>query len=269
MPPDPAAPRPGGQGGAPAPPTGAAGTSRPPAPDAPPPAVVLTLPNVITLMRLCAVPATIWLILQGRLDAAFWLFVAAGVSDGLDGWLARVRNARSALGALLDPVADKALLVSVYVTLAAIGVLPDWLAILVVFRDLVIVGGVALLALLGPRPPIRPLPISKLNTLLQIALAGVALLLAGPGRALGGPLGWLQPALVWLVAASTLASGAAYVRAALRPGGGPPATGPARAPPASAQAGPADPTASAPPAAGGAPSTPPADRPAGGGAPHA
>jgi cardiolipin synthase len=173
---------------------------------------LFTLPNVITLARLCAVPAVVWLVIQHRLDAAFLVFVGAGVSDAVDGWLARVRNARSFLGALLDPVADKALLVSVYVTLAIIGVLPDWLAILVVFRDLLIVGGLLVLALMGTRPAIRPLFVSKLNTLLQIALAATALMLAGFG--LNG--GWLLPALIGCVTATTVASGAAYVRAASR-----------------------------------------------------
>ncbi len=173
-----------------------------------------TIPNAITLARLCAVPAAVWLMLQGRLDLAFWVFVAAGVSDGLDGWLARIRNTRSTLGAILDPIADKALLVSVYVTLAAIGVLPDWLAILVVFRDLLIVGGVLLLYVLGQPPQIRPLMISKLNTLLQIALAAGSLLLAGYGMGEAAIL----DVMILAVAASTFASGAAYVvQAARRP----------------------------------------------------
>jgi cardiolipin synthase len=172
----------------------------------------VTLPNLITLGRICAVPATVWLILQHRLDMAFLLFVAAGVSDGIDGWLARVRNAHSALGALLDPVADKALLVSVYVTLAAIGVLPDWLAILVVFRDMLIVGGVLVFWVLGQPQPIRPLLVSKLNTVLQIGLAALALLLAGFGLSADG----LLTAMVWAVAATTLGSGATYVAATLR-----------------------------------------------------
>jgi len=171
-----------------------------------------TWPNAITLARLCAVPGAVWLILQGRLDLAFWVFVAAGVSDGLDGWLARARNTRSRLGAILDPVADKALLVSVYVTLAAIGVLPDWLAILVVFRDLLIVGGVLLLYVVDQAPPIRPLLISKANTVLQIALAAGALMLAGYGWGDA----WVLNALVVAVAASTIASGAAYVVGAAR-----------------------------------------------------
>ena len=173
---------------------------------------LVTLPNIITVARLCAVPVTVWLILKGRLDIAFWMFVAAGVSDAVDGWLARVRDARSALGAILDPMADKLLLVCVYVTLAAIGVLPDWLAILVVFRDLVIVGGVLVLWMLGETPKIRPLMVSKLNTALQIVLAGVALLLAGFGFQADALL-W---AMVWTVAGTTVASGAAYVAAVLR-----------------------------------------------------
>jgi cardiolipin synthase len=183
---------------------------RQPAPG--PEAGFFTLPNAITFARLCAVPAAVWLILQHRLDLAFWVFVGAGVSDALDGWLARVTHSRSALGALLDPVADKALLVTVYVALAAIGVLPDWLAILVVFRDLLIVGGVLVLYLLGAAPPIQPLFISKANTVLQIALAAAALFLAG----FGIPDLWLLDALIVAVAASTLGSGAAYVVAAVR-----------------------------------------------------
>lgn len=174
----------------------------------------VTLPNAITLLRLCAVPATVWLILQQRLDLAFWLFVAAGLSDAADGWLARVRRSRSALGALLDPAADKALLVSVYVTLAAVGRLPDWLAILVVFRDLLIVGGLLVLTLLGQTPAIRPLLVSKLNTALQIALAAASLLAAGFAIAMPH----LLSALVWLVAATTVASGAAYVAGGVRRG---------------------------------------------------
>lgn len=168
---------------------------------------LFTLPNAITLARICAVPAAVWLMLQDRLDLAFWVFVGAGVSDAVDGWLARVRNARSTLGAVLDPLADKALLVSVYVTLAAIHVLPSWLAILVVFRDLLIVSGVLMLAVIGAPPRIRPLLVSKANTALQIGLAALALLVEGYDLELGG----LLAAMVWLVAASTLVSGAAYV----------------------------------------------------------
>ncbi len=167
---------------------------------------LLNWANIVTFARLCAVPMAFWLVLEHRADAAFWLFLAAGLSDALDGWLAR-RFGGNAVGAALDPVADKALLVTMFVTLAAIGALPDWLAILVVFRDLLIVGGVVVLTLMGQAVTIRPLNISKLNTVVQIALVAVTLLQSGFG--LGLP--WLRLVLIWVVALTTLASGSAYV----------------------------------------------------------
>jgi cardiolipin synthase (CMP-forming) len=168
---------------------------------------LLTLPNAITFARLCMVPLAFWAVVERRLDLGFCLFVLAGVSDAVDGWLARRLGEENMVGAVLDPVADKALLVTMYVTLAAVNVLPDWLAILVVFRDLVIVGGFLVLAVLGHRLTIRPLFVSKLNTALQIILVGVGLGLDGFG--LHAPR--LLDALVWAVAASTLVSGTAYV----------------------------------------------------------
>lgn len=191
--------------------------NRPPMPDGsnikrPAAPGLLSLPNIVTLGRLCAVPMAVWLVLRGAYLPAFWLFAAAGASDALDGYLAR-RLGASRLGAMLDPAADKTLLVSMYVTLGAMHVLPDWLAILVVFRDVVIVGGLLVLWITGHEVPIRPLSISKVNTALQIVLVGVALLTVGHGIDIGLGL----PVLVWLVAASTLASGAAYVWQASRP----------------------------------------------------
>ncbi len=167
---------------------------------------VFTVPNVISLARLCAVPATVWLVLHGHSLAAFALFAAAAVSDGVDGWMAR-REGPTRIGTLLDPLADKALLVSAYVTLAAVGEVRDWLAILVVFRDVTIVGGVLVLTMLGQRVEIRPLLLSKVNTVLQIVLVGLALLRAG-GVAVPRDV---IAVLTALVAASTLSSGGAYV----------------------------------------------------------
>jgi cardiolipin synthase len=171
-----------------------------------PSASLINLPNIITFGRLCAVPAAFWLVLEHRTGEAFLLFVAAGLSDALDGWLAR-RYGGNAVGALMDPVADKALLVTMYITLAAVGALPDWLAILVVFRDVLIVGGIGVLAVLGHPVTIRPLYISKLNTLMQILLIAVSLLQSGYGLGIPG----LVDLLIWCVAATTLTSGAAYV----------------------------------------------------------
>lgn len=122
--------------------------------------------------------------------------------------------AGNAIGAVLDPMADKALLVTMYVTLAAIGAVPDWLAILVVFRDLIIVGGFMVLVLAGHSPAIRPLFVSKVNTTLQIILLGLTLFLAGFGVAAPG-VAVVMNVLTWVVAATTLASGGAYVWGAL------------------------------------------------------
>src|SRR5262249_5671336 len=138
---------------------------------------------------------------------AFFLFLAAGLSDAVDGWLARRNGGGNTGGALLDPVADKALLVTMYVTLAAANRLPDWLAIPVVVRGGVIVGGVVVLSLRVQSVLIKPLYISKLNTALQIVLVAASLLLSGYG--LAAPV--VMTVLVWLVAATTLGSGAAYV----------------------------------------------------------
>jgi cardiolipin synthase len=167
---------------------------------------IVTVPNAISLARLFAVPVAVWLVLIAQWRSAFWLFLAAGLSDALDGWIAR-RGARSRLGAVLDPLADKLLLACMYVVLAATRLLPEWLAILVVFRDLLIVGGIALLAYLGHVVPIAPLPLSKANTAAQIALVALTLCCAS--------FGWKRPPgfslLVAAVAATTLSSGAAYL----------------------------------------------------------
>lgn len=177
---------------------------------------MLTIPNAITLARLCAVPLAVWLMLQHRFQAAFWLFLAAGISDAIDGLLARRSGTQSALGAALDPVADKALLVSVYVTLGLMGQLPDWLVILVVFRDLMIVGGVLVLYVLGAAPVMAPLLIGKVNTLAQIVLAALALGFGGFGIA--APC--LLDAGIAVVALTTLLSGALYLRRWLRDAAG-------------------------------------------------
>jgi len=176
------------------------------------PSALLTLPNIISFARLCAVPLAVWLVLHGKYTGAFALFLAAGISDAIDGWLARRRGA-TVLGSVLDPLADKTLMIGMFVTLAATGQLPDWLAILVVFRDLLIVGGVMLLWLTGHRTEIQPLRISKVNTGLQIGLVALVLGLNAAGLVLEP----LRSGMIALVATSTLLSGAAYVRRAVRP----------------------------------------------------
>ncbi len=167
---------------------------------------VVTIPNILTFSRICAVPLAIWLVLKRECESAALLFVFAGLTDALDGWLAR-RRGISALGTLLDPLADKLLLTSMFITLAAIRILPIWLAILVVFRDVLIIGGILLLRLLNSPVVIRPLLISKLNTTAQIALVALALAEAG----FGFEVPFARIGLIVAVSLTTSISGAAYV----------------------------------------------------------
>jgi len=167
----------------------------------------LNLPNLISLARLLLVPLTIWLILCERYGIAFWILVAAGVSDALDGFIAKRFDRRTRLGALLDPVADKAMLVSVYITLGVAGQLPSWLVILVVFRDVTIVGGFLLIQAIAVPKRFDPLYISKINTGVQVAL--VVFVLARLGlEAEPGPL---DLALYLAVAVTTISSGVSYL----------------------------------------------------------
>lgn len=171
-----------------------------------------TLPNLLTLSRLLSVPVTVWLISEDRMTAAFWLFVAAGITDALDGALARLANARTVLGDYLDPLADKALLVSIFITLGLYGHLDSWLVIMVVFRDVVIIGGALLLFVIADAGAARPSFVSKVNTAAQLLLATTVLAHLG----LGHDLSSLTFALTYVVAATTAVSGLGYVMAWLR-----------------------------------------------------
>src|SRR5262245_50022890 len=168
----------------------------------------LSLPNLITIARILLVPVIVWAIGSGAMLFAFLLFLAAGVSDAVDGFLAKRFGMASAVGAYLDPLADKALIVSIYVALGINDALPRWLVILVVSRDIMIVAAVMLSWLMEKPVAVKPLAVSKANTAAQIVLA--TLVLARHG--LGLDLDWLILAGVVVVAALTLASVAAYVR---------------------------------------------------------
>ncbi len=170
------------------------------------------LPNLITLARLLAVPLAIWLILYGHYAPAFWVFIGAGISDALDGYIAKRFDSRTPLGALLDPVADKALLAGVYVTLGLAELLPHWLVILVVLRDALIVGGFVAIHTAGSprafeRLDVSPLYSSKINTSVQIVLVGYVLARLGVG-AEDGPVTLF---LIAAAAATTVWSGLSYL----------------------------------------------------------
>jgi cardiolipin synthase len=167
----------------------------------------VTIPNFITIARLLSVPLIVWLMIADRYMEAMLLFVAAGISDAADGFIAKRFGATSELGAYLDPLADKALLVSVFVTLGLKGALPPWLIILAVSRDILIIGGIILSYILGNPMEVKPLLVSKANTAAQIVL--IALVLGDQSGA-----NVVQPLLVGTVitvAGLTVASAAAYL----------------------------------------------------------
>ncbi len=165
------------------------------------------LPNLITLVRFLLVPPVVVLLLNHRYGLALGVFMLAGFSDALDGYLAKRFHWTSRLGGLLDPLADKALLISCYLSLAVLGLIPLWLVVLVIVRDLVIVCGAAAYHLwvevLDPQPRL----LSKVNTAAQLLLVLAVMFSAGLVRL--DPF-WIR-ALVALVLVTTVASGADYV----------------------------------------------------------
>jgi cardiolipin synthase (CMP-forming) len=178
----------------------------------------LNLPNSISLGRLLLVPVAAWLIIHDRCGVAFWVLVAAGVSDALDGFVAKRFDRRTRFGAVLDPAADKAMLVSVYIALGVTQQVLPWLVFLIVFRDAMIVGGFLLIQAIAAPKDLDPLYISKINTGVQIIFAGFVLARAG----LGLDPGWSDFILSFVVAATTISSGLSYVvrwaRSIVRPG---------------------------------------------------
>jgi cardiolipin synthase len=141
----------------------------------------VSIPNIITLGRIMLVPVIVWAIASNQMRIACAVFLIAGVSDAVDGFLAKRFNMASDLGALLDPLADKALLVSIYVSLGIWGAIPRWLVILVVSRDIMIVSAVIVSWLFGKPIPMKPLMVSKLNTVAQVGFAALVLAALGFG----------------------------------------------------------------------------------------
>lgn len=165
------------------------------------------LPNALTLSRIALAPLLILALKDQEYSLALGIFLIAGITDAADGYAAKRLNLMSRLGAILDPAADKILLVSAYVMLTLLGHIPFWLMLSVVFRDLLIVGGYLAYSSLVGTVQMHPSPVSKLNTVLQIGLIG--LILAQQAGALDMPV--LIQLLVFLVLVTTVASGVHYV----------------------------------------------------------
>ena len=165
------------------------------------------LPNLLTALRLVLVPPILVLLVQGGYGTALALAIVAGVSDALDGWLARRFGWQSRIGGILDPLADKLLLVGTYVTLGLLGHLPAWLVVLVVLRDVVIVAGAAVYHFRFETVQPEPTQLSKINTVAQLLLVLVVMV-----ELAGGPVPVVVEAgLVWVVGALVVLTMAQYV----------------------------------------------------------
>ena len=165
------------------------------------------LPNAITLLRIALTPVFILLLKSEDYTAALAVFLLAGFSDGLDGYIAKRFNLITRLGGILDPLADKILLVSAYVMLSLLDHIPFWLVLSVVFRDLLIVGGYLVYTSLVGSVQMRPSRLSKLNTVMQVLLI-IAVLVE---QAALLDVADAVDALIYLVLLTTIASGVHYL----------------------------------------------------------
>ncbi len=170
----------------------------------------LTIPNLITLTRILLTPLFVILLIQQRFQQALWIFILAGISDMADGLIARRWRQKSPLGALLDPLADKLLMCSSFVTLSIYHLIPPWLAVIVISRDVVMVLGVMLFKLVHVPVIIQPTLAGKLSTTTQVAT--VLLVLVAQCWAISSAF---LLALFWLTGGITAVSGTHYVLQAL------------------------------------------------------
>jgi cardiolipin synthase len=169
--------------------------------------MMIYIPNLLTLGRIALVPILILLLQEMNYLWSLMVFLIAGISDGLDGYIAKRFDARTQLGAILDPLADKALIISAYVTLSTLALVPFWLVVAVVFRDVIIVCGYLIMALFFGSPEMQPLKVSKVNTFFQLAYVFVVL------AALAGAdlLSIIISPLAFIVLITSVVSGGAYV----------------------------------------------------------
>jgi cardiolipin synthase (CMP-forming) len=166
----------------------------------------ISIPNILTLLRILLTPLFIILLLRHLYPQGLLVFALAGISDALDGFIARYFNQRTRLGAYLDPLADKLLLVSAFVCLAVLKVLPAWLAVIVITRDVIIVLGIAILTITEMPYEVEPSIVSKCTTTVQLLTIAAILL----HQSFGLLSAALTP-LYWITACLTILSGLHYI----------------------------------------------------------
>jgi cardiolipin synthase len=170
---------------------------------------VLNLPNALTIVRILTIPGFLILLTGGRPGAALIVFVAGGITDALDGAIARLTNTKTEFGAMLDPLADKLLLLSSFCVLAFTGGVPSWLTILVIIRDVILIAGYfTLFMLTGERMAVRPSSVGKATTFFQLASVTTVLVATTWPQAIPQTP---QYALFVIAGATTAASGVQYM----------------------------------------------------------
>ena len=168
----------------------------------------MNIPNTLTLIRIILVPVFVILLRQGFFSYALLVFVVAGVTDGLDGFLARILKQQTVLGSYLDPLADKALIVTAFVALSIMDIIPGWLAVIVISRDCIILLGVSVLSLMSVSFEIRPAYVSKATTALQLLTVFLVLL----SMFIPGYINDMMiVTLFWITAFLTVVSGLNYI----------------------------------------------------------
>ncbi len=173
----------------------------------------MNIPNLLTLLRILLVPVTVIFLMQGNFTKALVVLVVSGITDALDGFLARVLNQQTVLGAYLDPIADKALLASCFVTLSIKGIIPGWFTVIVISRDLIILIGIAIMSIMSIPYKISPSFIGKITTTLQLFTLVSFLMF----RILPGMIDyiWLL-VLQWITVLFTVISGLNYMLRGIR-----------------------------------------------------
>lgn len=172
---------------------------------------MLNIPNSLTLLRVLLIPVFVISLMDLRYGWSFVVFVVAGVTDAVDGGLARITRQRTALGAYLDPIADKLLLTCAFVGLAILRAIPSWLAVIVITRDVIISLGFCLLFLMDHRPEAKPTTFSKVNTVTQVLT--IAVVLFSKVRV---SFSCLVPVLIWATAITTILTGLQYIYLGIR-----------------------------------------------------
>jgi cardiolipin synthase len=166
----------------------------------------MNVPNTLTILRILSIPVFVILLLYDHLFIALLVFIGAGITDGLDGLIARVFNQRTTIGAYLDPIADKLILLTSFIVLAILGIIPGWLTVIVIARDVIILLGVLILQLTSHKIEIKPIFMGKASTVMQ--LVTVAWALVTPFSMV---MKSIFPAIIWVTAGLTALSGLFYI----------------------------------------------------------